>query len=61
MRQPLYQVHVEVKGGKILPIGPAMLKGAADNLAQTIKTEIAKGTEKTWFNPQVLPVISTEH
>lgn len=60
MKTILYQVNVEVKG-KIVPVGPQMLEGVAQHLADEIRTQIKLGREKTWSNPQVVPIIHLEN
>lgn len=60
VKQPLYQVNVETRDGKLLAVGPAMMREACDMFAGTIKAQIDQGAEKRWSNPQVLPIIHLE-
>lgn len=57
LKEPLYQVHVEQRGGEVIPVGPKLLKWAAEMALVTIKTEIAAGREKTWGNPHLKPCL----
>lgn len=61
MRQPLYQVNVEDVEGRLLSVGPAMLRESCEHFAGTIKAQIACGREKSWRNPHVVPLISLEN
>lgn len=53
LKQPLYQVHVETRAGELIPVGPKMLKFAADMLATSIKEQVTSGREKSWGNPHL--------
>lgn len=57
-KQTLHQVFVETREGKAIPVGPAMLKDAADQFAATIRAQVALGREKEWFNPHVAQVFN---
>lgn len=56
----LYQVNVEADG-RVLPVGPAMLKEVCEHFADTISAQIALGKEKSWRNPHVVPLIHSEN
>ena len=55
---PLFQVHVETKDGKLLPVGPAMIREAAASFMSTIKEQIALGREKEWSNPHLAQILN---
>ena len=57
MKEPLYQVNVETRDGKLLPVGPKWGKQAAEAFMQTIKTQIALGKEKEWSNPHLAQIL----
>jgi hypothetical protein len=57
LRNPLYQVVVENRRGDPVPFGPKMVRQACEQLASTIRGEIAKGNEKDISNPHVVAVI----
>lgn len=57
-KQTLYQVFVETRDGQAKPVGPAMLKDAADQFAATVRAQIALGREREWFNPHVAQVFN---
>lgn len=56
--EPLYQVHVELRDGKAIPVGPKMVKHMAEEFLMAINTKIVQGKEKEWANPTLLPVRS---
>lgn len=59
LKQPLYQVVVErTSDGEPIRVGPAILKQAADQFAQTIREQIALGREKEWASPHVVPFLN---
>jgi len=59
LKQPLYQVVVErTLDGAPIAVGPAILKEAADQFAQTIREQIALGREKEWSSPHVVAVLN---
>lgn len=59
LKQPLYQVVVErTSDGEPIRVGPAMLKEATDQFAETIRAQIALGREKEWSNPHVVPFLN---
>lgn len=59
LKQPLYQVVVErTSDGAAIRVGPAMLKEATDQFAQTIREQIALGREKEWASPHVIPFLN---
>ena len=65
-KQALYQVNVEAtaQGSRVkqmLPVGPAMMRAACDQFADTIRQQIKLGREKRWSNPTVVPIISLEN
>ena len=45
----------------MLPVGPAMMRAACDQFADTIRQQIKLGREKRWSNPTVVPIISLEN
>ena len=51
----LYQVVVETRGAGMLPVGPMLIKAAADQFRAAIAGQVALGKEKHWFNPTVVP------
>jgi hypothetical protein len=55
-KQSLYRVVVEAKGeDALLAVGPAMMREACDQFANTIEQQIRLGREKNWSNPHVIP------
>lgn len=56
--QQLYQVNVELRDGTMLAVGPQMMGGACEMLAKSIREQIARGREKRWSNPQVVPILN---
>lgn len=59
LKQSLYQVVVErTSDGSPIAVGPAVLKEAADGLAQEIREQIALGREKDWASPHVVPFMN---
>ena len=56
-KQPLYQVIVQTKSGR-LPVGPMMTESVCSILAGQIAEQIRLGREKTWRDPQVIPIIT---
>jgi hypothetical protein len=58
MRQPLYQVHVETREGKLLAVGPAMIRQACEMFCATIKAQIKAGREREWANPHIAQVLN---
>ena len=55
---PLFQVQVETRDGKLLPVGPAMIKEAAAQFLGTIREQIALGREKEWSNPHLAQILN---
>lgn len=58
-KQPdwLHQVVVTVKdSGRMLPVGPMMLKPYAEELASVINRFVAEGKERTWSSAAVVPM-----
>lgn len=61
-KELLWQVWVETKTKKIMPIGPAIGRSVADQLASTIRRFIAEGKETVWRDAQVFPhIVLGEH
>jgi hypothetical protein len=56
LRNPLYQVHVEDREGRLVPLGPKMGKDACDRFADAIRKQISLGKEKLVSNPHVAAV-----
>ncbi|MDE2439736.1 MAG: hypothetical protein KGP14_01835 [Betaproteobacteria bacterium] len=57
MKQPLFQVNVETRDGRLLAVGPAMVRQGAELFMQTIKEQIAAGREKQWSNPHLAQIL----
>lgn len=57
MRQALYQVWVLDRSNRQLPVGPRVLKPAAEKFADAIAMQIRAGREKDWHDPIVLEAI----
>lgn len=57
MRQALYQVWVLDRTNRQLPVGPRVLKPAAEKFANAIAMQIRAGREKDWHDPIVLEAI----
>jgi hypothetical protein len=53
----MYQVNVETREGRLLPVGPAMVRQDAEMFMQTIKAQISAGREKQWSNPFIARVL----
>ena len=53
----LHQVFVETREGKLVPLGPKMVKEACEQFASTIKEQIIQGNEKHVSNPHVVAVL----
>jgi hypothetical protein len=60
-KQSLFQVNVETRDGKLVRVGPAMMREACEKIADSIKEQIALGREKLWSNPHVVPLITLEN
>jgi len=54
LKQPLYQVRVELRDGREIPVGPKVIKDAADQFLAAIKDQILAGREQRWANPRVV-------
>jgi hypothetical protein len=53
----LYQLVVTVaETGKLLPVGPAMIKDACGLCAAAINKQIALGRERTWKHVAIVPL-----
>lgn len=52
--QPLYRVQVETSDGNLLPVGPAMIKDAAEQFCAAIGVQIGLGKEKSWSSPHIV-------
>lgn len=55
-REPLYQVFVETRERAQIPVGPAMIRQAAEMFMDAIVKAIVAGTEQTWSNPTLYRV-----
>ena len=51
----LFQVHVELRNGQMLAVGPKMPEKFANVFREAILVQIIHGKEKSWSNPTVLP------
>lgn len=56
-KEPLFQVNVETRDGKLIAVGPAMIRQAAESLMRKIETQIAAGREKSWSNPHLAQIL----
>lgn len=54
-QEALFQVTVENRQGRLLPVGPMVVRQVADEFRAAINTQIALGQEKMWRNPIVVP------
>lgn len=58
-RPELWQLYVEKAcDGKLLAVGPAVLKPAAEMFCATVLEQIRLGREKAWANPHVVQVLT---
>ena len=56
LREPLYRVVVDARGERFpLAVGPAMLWDACNQFQHEIQLQIAKGKERDWSNPTIIP------
>lgn len=54
----LWQLFVETREGKLLTVGPAMLKEASEMTLKTLQMSIASGREKVWSNPHIAEILN---
>jgi len=57
--QPLFQVHVDVKGEPLpYPVGPKIGQEAAEMILVAVNSQIALGKLPTWGNARLEPITS---
>ena len=53
---PMFQVVVTTKDGRMLPVGPMWLRPCAEEFAATVNRFVAEGKERTWTSAAVVPL-----
>jgi len=59
VKEPLYQVNVETRDGKVLPVGPKAGRQFCERIVVAINAQIIKGREKVWANPHIVAAFPT--
>ena len=55
-RDSLYQVMVETRDGRAIPVSPAMMRRFLEPFCKAIAIAVRAGTETRWSNPHIVPV-----
>ena len=56
VKQPLFQVFCEIRGGRVIPISPALEKEGADAVLQGFIKAMTMGKQPDAANPHMVPV-----
>ena len=57
-KEPLYQARCEIRGGEVIPLGPAWSKEAAQKVVDAMKLAIKLGKQPDAGNPHIVRVYS---